>query len=138
MKGGSKDPFSPLFTGTITAKIGGSIKAIIDTRHLERDTGPTMFATLYNTGARVSEITGMKVMDLSLGTPSVRIHGKGRKDHVMPLWQSTAKLLKKCLISNDPENPLFPSARGKSMTRHGVEYRLRIAKKAAEAQRAPP
>ncbi|MFH1007427.1 MAG: tyrosine-type recombinase/integrase [Candidatus Latescibacterota bacterium] len=96
----------------------------------------TMFATLYNTGARVSEITGMKIMDLSLSTPSARIHGKGRKERIMPLWQSTVKLLKswlKCLDA-DPGHPLFPSARGKPMTRHGVEYRLGIAKKSAEAQ----
>jgi site-specific recombinase XerD len=96
----------------------------------------TMFATLYNTGARVSEITGMKIMDLSLSTPSVRIHGKGRKERVMPLWQSTVKLLKCWLkrLEANPEHPLFPNARGKSMTRHGVEYRLGIAKKSAEAQ----
>ena len=96
----------------------------------------TMFVTLYNTGARVSEITGMKIMDLSLGTPSVRIHGKGRKDRVMPLWQSTVKLLKSWLQhrGGDPEDPLFPNARGKPMTRHGAEYRLAIAKKSAEAQ----
>jgi len=96
----------------------------------------SMFATLYNTGARVSEITGMKIMDLSLSTPSARIHGKGRKERIMPLWQSTVKLLKswlKCLEA-DPGHPLFPSARGKSMTRHGVEYRLGIAKKLAEVQ----
>ena len=30
MKGGSQDPFSTLFTGSITAKIGGSIMPIID------------------------------------------------------------------------------------------------------------
>ena len=30
MKGGSEDPFSTLFTGSITAKIGGSIMPIID------------------------------------------------------------------------------------------------------------
>ncbi len=30
MKGGSKDPFSTLFTGSITAKIGGPIMPIID------------------------------------------------------------------------------------------------------------
>jgi integrase/recombinase XerD len=94
----------------------------------------TMFATLYNTGARVSEITGMKLMDLSLSTPSVRIHGKGRKQRVMPLWQSTVKLLKSWLkrLEADPGHPLFPSARGKPMTRHGVEYRLGMAKKLAE------
>jgi integrase/recombinase XerD len=96
----------------------------------------TMFATLYNTGARVSEITGMKIMDLSLSTPSARIHGKGRKERSMPLWQSTVKLLKNWLkrLEADPGHPLFPSARGKPMTRHGVEYRLGIAKKSAEAQ----
>ena len=78
----------------------------------------TMFATFYNTGARVSEITGMKIMDLSLSTPSVRIHGKGRKERSMPLWQSTVNLLKswlKCLQA-DPGHPLFPSTRGTTMT----------------------
>jgi site-specific recombinase XerD len=115
------------------------IKAIIDAPDLHTWSGlrdHTMFATLYNTGARVSEITQTKIMDLSLGTPSIRIHGKGRKDRVMPLWQNTAKLLKSWLthLRNDPENPLFPSARGQNMTRHGVEYRLAMAKKTAEAQ----
>jgi len=96
----------------------------------------TMFAALYNTGARVSEITGMKIMDLSLSTPSVKIHGKGRKDRLMPLWLSTVKLIKNWLthVNRDPENPLFPNARGKHMTRHGVGYRLEIAKKSAESQ----
>ena len=31
MERGSEDPFAALFTGSITAKIAGSIKAIIDT-----------------------------------------------------------------------------------------------------------
>jgi len=30
LKGGSEDPFATLFTGSITAKIGGSIMPIID------------------------------------------------------------------------------------------------------------
>jgi integrase/recombinase XerD len=96
----------------------------------------TMFTTLYNTGARVSEITKMKIKDLSLNTPSVRIQGKGRKDRIMPLWQGTGKLIKQWLthVDRDSENALFPNARGKPMTRHGVEYRLGIAKKEAEAK----
>ena len=115
------------------------IQAIIDTPNLATWSGlrdQTMFTTLYNTGARVSEITEMKILDLSLGTPSVRIHGKGRKDRVMPLWKSTVKLLKSWLQhrGGNPEDPLFPNARGKPMTRHGVEYRIGMAKKAAEAQ----
>jgi site-specific recombinase XerD len=95
-----------------------------------------MFATLYNTGARVSEITRIQIADLSLSTPSVRIHGKGRKQRVMPLWKSTVKQLKSWLthVDCEPENPLFPNARGKPMTRHGVEHRLGVAKKTAESQ----
>lgn len=115
------------------------MQAIIDAPGLSTWSGlrdHTMFATLYNTGARVSEITAMKVMDLSVSTPSVRIHGKGRKDRVMPLWQSTNKLFKTWLthVNHDPNSPLFPNARGKPMTRHGVGYRLGIAKKTAEAR----
>lgn len=115
------------------------MQAIIDAPDITTWSGlrdHTMFATLYNTGARVSEIIGMKIMDLSPTAPSVRIHGKGRKDRVMPLWQSTVKLLKGWLrhIGGDPGGPLFPNGRGKPMTRHGVEYRLGMAKKAAEVR----
>lgn len=113
------------------------MQAIIDAPDITSWSGlrdHTMFATLYNTGARVSEITGMKILDLSLNAPSIRIHGKGRKDRVMPLWQNTVKLFKNWLphVNRDSENPLFPSARGKPLTRHGVEYRLGLAKKTAE------
>jgi site-specific recombinase XerD len=117
------------------------MQAIIDAPDLSTWGGlrdHAMFATLYNTGARVSEITGMKIIDLSLSTPSVRIHGKGRKNRVMPLWKNTTKLLRNWLtyINRDPASPLFPNARGRPMTRHGVEYRLAIAKKMAD-QRCP-
>jgi integrase/recombinase XerD len=53
-----------------------------------------MLTTLYNTGARVSEVIGLRVADLELsGSPSVHIRGKGRKERVTPLWRGTAKLL---------------------------------------------
>ena len=39
-----------------------------------------MFTLMFNTGARVSEIIGVRVADVVLGpTSSVRLHGKGRK-----------------------------------------------------------
>ena len=45
---------------------------------------------LYNTGARVSELIGIRVCDLELDvTPSVRLHGKGRKQRTVPLWKET-------------------------------------------------
>ncbi len=113
------------------------MQAIIDAPDLSTWSGlrdHTMFSTFYNTGARVSEITGIKIMDLSLTTPSIKIHGKGRKDRIMPLWQKTSRLIKSWLehVSCDSESPLFPNARGKPITRHGVDCRLKIAKKTAE------
>jgi site-specific recombinase XerD len=44
---------------------------------------------LYNTGARVSEIVGVKVGDVVLddGAACVHLHGKGRKQRSVPLWR---------------------------------------------------
>jgi len=51
-----------------------------------------MFAVLYNTGARISELLGMRVGDLTLGpTGWVRIRGKGRKERSVPLWSTTTR-----------------------------------------------
>ncbi len=95
-----------------------------------------MFITLYNTGARVSEIIRLQVGDVCPESKaSILIHGKGRKQRTVPLWKSTQRHLKKWLLrwKSDSHEPLFPSRSGRSLTRSGVEYRLRLAvKKAAE------
>jgi len=53
-----------------------------------------LFATMYNTGARVSELINMCVSDLALGeVASLRIRGKGRKLRSVPIWKSTASQL---------------------------------------------
>ena len=50
-----------------------------------------LFAVMYNTGARVSEIIGLRRDDLAgAEARSVRIRGKGRKERVVPLWKQTA------------------------------------------------
>ena len=46
MERGSEDPFAALFTGSIKAKIAGSIKAIIDREHL-----PDIFHGLLGAGS---------------------------------------------------------------------------------------
>ncbi len=87
-----------------------------------------MFSTLYNTGARVSELTAITVADVSIGTcASVRLHGKGRKDRSVPLWKDTVRQLKRWLkeYGGGENAPLFPSASGGHLTRSGVEYRLK-------------
>ena len=48
-----------------------------------------LLGLLYNTGARVSEIIGVRVADVVLhGAACVHLHGKGRKQRSIPLWRS--------------------------------------------------
>lgn len=90
---------------------------------------------LYNTGARVSEIIGVRVVDLVLdGAACVHLHGKGRKQRTVPLWRSTAKAMRAWLRLN-PElgstSALLPNRDGKPMSRNNVTQRLDLAAKAA-------
>lgn len=94
---------------------------------------------LYNTGARVSEALAVQVQDLDLNTPpQVRLHGKGGKDRICPLWNETVSALQRLptVRQADPGNILFLSSRGKPLTRDGVAYILR--KYAAMAARDVP
>jgi len=93
-----------------------------------------MFDLMYNTGARVSEIIGVKVSDVRLNSGgTIRLHGKGRKDRVLLLWNSTAKSLGKWIAGNQlgDGDVLFSNARGAPITRSGVEKRLREAVRTA-------
>ena len=93
-----------------------------------------MFAVLYNTGARVSEITRLSVADVLLDRASaLHLHGKGRKERVIPLWKTTAAQLRAWLtrIDQSPDSPVFPNRAGVRLSRSGVEHRLRVAIKTA-------
>ncbi len=87
-----------------------------------------MLSTFYNTGARVSEITALNVSDVTLDrSHTVLLHGKGRKERIVPLWKQTAATLKRWLGHHGavrPEAPLFPNRAGTPMSRSGVEDRL--------------
>lgn len=89
-----------------------------------------MWATLYNTGARVSEIIASRVGDLDLvERRCIRIQGKGRKERIVPLWKMTQTILAKWLerVRSEPAAPLFPNRAGSPMSRTGIEERLRRA-----------
>ncbi len=91
-----------------------------------------LFLLLYNTGARVSEITGLKVGDVVLADRAacVHLHGKGRKQRSLPLWRSTVKATKTWLKLNpqfDAASALLPNRNGHAMTRSNVNKRLALA-----------
>lgn len=89
-----------------------------------------LFSILYNSGARVTEITDLKCRHISFGATSVlQLTGKGRKERTIPLWRKTSKVLKAWFrtLGDDADNIAFPNARGKSLSRDGVDYLLKRA-----------
>src|SRR5262249_44279104 len=94
-----------------------------------------LFAVLYNTGARVSEIINVRAIDAILDTsPSLHILGKGRKKRAVPLWRSTVTQLrvwKRRLGTIPADAPLFPNRDGAPMTRSNVRQRLEVAMRIA-------
>jgi len=86
-----------------------------------------MFHLAFATGLRVSELVGLRMDDVSLQpTPTILIHGKGRKERQLPLWADTAKALRAWLsIRGEAAVPeLFLNARGNHLSRSGFEYIL--------------
>jgi integrase len=67
-----------------------------------------LFLLMYNTGARVSEITAIKVSDVVLDDRAacVHLHGKGRKQRSVPLWRSTVRAIRAWLKLNGHSMPL--------------------------------
>jgi site-specific recombinase XerD len=90
-----------------------------------------LWGLLYNTGARVSEIIGVRLSDVVLNAAAcVHLHGKGRKQRTVPLWHSTVSEIRAWQKVNpqlDARSPLLPNRDGESMTRDNVNKRLALA-----------
>jgi site-specific recombinase XerD len=90
-----------------------------------------LLLTMYNTGARVSEMTGLRREHIRFGatTTYAELHGKGRKERTIPLWPHTALVLKAWFreLGDELAGVAFPNARGYRMARDGMEYVLRQA-----------
>jgi site-specific recombinase XerD len=73
------------------------VRAIIARRDRRTAAGWRDYAlllSLYNSGARVSEVTGVLWTDIQLVPPrQVRLRGKGRKERLVPLWRETTDAL---------------------------------------------
>lgn len=79
------------------------------------------------TGLRVSEIIKLRSSDVVFGPGAhVKCYGKGRKERCTPLRKESVSVLRTWLRERgeDPGVPLFPNARGGSLTRDGIAYVL--------------
>lgn len=101
-----------------------------------------ILSLLYDSGARVSELTNMRVRDIRLDEfPTVTLYGKGQKIRHIPIMSKTAELFRKYISEqhmDKPErldNPLFVNRRKQKLTRAGITY---ILKKYAEGRDVSP
>ena len=89
---------------------------------------------MIQTGVRVSELIGLDIGDVHLGTGAhCRVTGKGRKNRSPTLTRETVAILRPWLKERkgNPDDPLFPTRQGQPLSRYTVG--VLISKHAATA-----
>ena len=91
-----------------------------------------LLSTLYETGARVQELIGLRPVDISLNQPCHAVlFGKGRKKRIVPLQDAHVGLLKSYMEENRlleehvNQRPIFQNDRGGKLTGAGITYILK-------------
>ena len=82
-----------------------------------------LLALMIQTGVRVSELVGLRVRDVHLGTGHhIQVLGKGRKNRATPLTGEVAALLHQWITERggEPADPLFPTRQGRPLSRYTV------------------
>lgn len=92
---------------------------------------------LYNSGARADEAAKLTIGNLQLGTsPSARLHGKGNKIRICPLWPATAISLARLVTDRDRSDAVFLGRMKEPLTRFGI-HRV-VTQYAAMASKTVP
>lgn len=83
-----------------------------------------MLELMYSSGLRVSELCGMLIQDVDLDNRTLRVHGKGSKERVVPLGSHAATALERYLEVARPKllkprtgSELFLSQWGRGLSR---------------------
>ena len=119
--------FTRTLVGFLTCEEVDALLAAPDRDKWSGQRDHAFMLTAVQTGLRLSEITGLTREDLVVGTGShVRVIGKGRKERCIPVAKPTLSVLDTWLkyTQRGSDNILFPSARGKQLSVHGVQYVL--------------
>ena len=93
----------------------------------------TMLELLYACGLRVSELTSLQLSQVSVNQGVVRVFGKGSKERLVPMGEEALLWLQRYmagprseLLKGSPCDAVFPSRRGRQMTRQTFWYRIKI------------
>lgn len=98
----------------------------------------TMLELMYASGLRVSELVGLRLLELSLNDGVLRVTGKGAKTRLVPFGQEARLWIERYLrdargviLDGQVDDALFVTARGGPMTRQ--MFWILIKKHAARA-----
>ena len=88
-----------------------------------------ILVTLYDTGARVSELINLKVKDINFengNNATVQLLGKGNKRRIVPIISNTVNILQNYISENNLtdkfENYLFTNNSNTKLTDSGITY----------------
>jgi integrase/recombinase XerD len=121
------------------------VEALLNAPDTEQAAGvrdKTMLELLYATGLRVSELVGLTVQQVNLRQGVVRVTGKGNKERLVPMGEEANSWLERYLSSARSEilnhaltDAMFPSNRGKAMTRQTFWHMVKRYAKVAEIKK---
>jgi integrase/recombinase XerD len=113
----------------------GDVESLLNAPDVQAPLGMrdrTMLEVLYASGLRVSELVGLKVMQVSLTDGVVRVMGKGSKERLVPLGAEAQDWIKRYLTESRPlllagklSDALFVTQRGEAMTRQMFWYLIK-------------
>ncbi len=102
----------------------------------------TMLELLYACGLRVTELTSLQLVQVSVNQGVVRVFGKGSKERLVPMGEEALLWLQRYmagpraeLLKGIPCDVVFPSRRGTQMTRQTFWYRIKIYAQRADIRK---
>jgi integrase/recombinase XerD len=103
----------------------------VDTGTAEGMRTRAMLELLYTSGIRARELTGLDVADVDLEHGTALVHGKGRKDRVVPIGKTALRYLQSYVVAVRPsllrdrsETALFLNAWGNRFAYHSLQLTI--------------
>lgn len=87
-----------------------------------------MLELFYSSGLRLSELTGLRWLDLDLDAGEVRVLGKGQKTRIVPVGRHAVAALRALgeAEGRAPDSPIFRGRQGAPISPRTVQARLKL------------
>ncbi|HAQ50245.1 MAG TPA: site-specific tyrosine recombinase XerD [Gammaproteobacteria bacterium] len=122
------------------------VEQLLDAPNIETSLGyrdKTMLELLYATGIRVSELVTIGLSQVNLRRGLIHCIGKGNKERLVPIGEEAMNWLDEYIVAIRPQllkgrlsEDLFPTRRGRAMTRQAFWYIVKRYAAAAEIEKA--